>query len=314
MTKIAWVFPGQGAQSVGMGQELYHTFPEAAKVFEVGDRILGRWFSKLVFEGPDKELVLTKNAQPALLAVGVACAQVALGNGLSPDMVAGLSLGEYTALVVAGSISLEDALTVTHKRGLYMQEACPEGKGGMAAILGLACAEVEAICYEAESKGIVCGASYNCPGQVVVSGDRGAVTSAMRLAKDKGAKCVPLAVSAPFHSPLMEPAAARLKKDLDHIKIRAPSVPVYTNVDGDRLESPEDIRDRLVKQVTHPVLWQVDVQSMIRDGAGLFVEMGPGKGLTGFLRRISPEIPGITFLTPADLNSIIDLSKEASVR
>lgn len=314
MTKIAWVFPGQGAQFVGMGQALCQAFPEAAKVFEVGDMVLGKWFSKLVFEGPDEELVLTKNAQPALLAVGVACAEVALGHDLSPDMVAGLSLGEYTALVVAGSMTLEDALAVTHKRGLYMQEACPEGRGGMAAILGLACAEVEAICYEAGSIGVVCGASYNCPGQVVVSGDKGAVVSVMRLANDRGAKCVPLAVSAPFHSPLMEPAATRLKKDLDHVKIRAPAIPVYTNVHGEKLGSPEHIRESLVKQVTHPVLWQVGAQSMLRDGAGLFIEMGPGKGLTGFLKRICPEIPGTTFLTPGDLDSIIDLSKEASKR
>ncbi len=313
MKKTAWVFPGQGAQFAGMGKELCQTFPVAADVFEVADRVLGKWFSDLVFGGPDEELVLTKNAQPALLAVGVACARVAADKGLRADMTAGLSLGEYTALVVANSLSLEDALVVTRKRGLYMQEACPEGQGGMAAILGLTCAEVEALCYEARKFGVVCGANYNCPGQIVISGDKDAVSAVCRSGRDKGAKCVPLAVSAPFHSPLMEIAAEKLRRDLDKLEIRMPEIPVYTNVDGERLESPQDIKESLVKQVTHPVLWQMDVESMIKDGAELFIEMGPGKSLTGFLKRIAPEIPGITFLTPKDLDSIIDLSKGASL-
>lgn len=313
MKKTAWVFPGQGAQFAGMGRELCQSFPVGARVFETADRVLGNWFSGLVFDGPDDELVLTKNAQPALLAVGVACAKVAAEKGLRPDMAAGLSLGEYTALVVAGSLSLEDALVITRKRGLYMQEACPEGQGSMAAVMGLTCVEVEALCYEARNLGVVCGANYNCPGQVVISGDKRAVLAVCRAARDRGAKCVPLLVSAPFHSPLMEVAAERLRRDLEKIEIRMPEIPVYTNVDGERLESPEDIRESLVKQVTHPVLWQANVESMLKDGAKLFIEMGPGKSLTGFLKRIAPEIPGMTFLTPNDLNSIIDLSRGASL-
>ncbi|HHW27432.1 MAG TPA: ACP S-malonyltransferase [Firmicutes bacterium] len=313
MDKTAWIFPGQGAQFVGMGQELCRAFPAAASVFETADRVLGNRFSSLVFEGPESELTLTKNAQPAILAVGVACARVLNEKGLRPDMAAGLSLGEYTALVVAGSLSLEDALVITRKRGLHMQEACPEGLGAMAAVIGLSPAEVESLCYDARNLGVVTGANYNCPGQIVISGHKKAVEKVCASAMERGAKCVPLTVSAPFHSPLMEEAAERLKRDLDKIEIRMPGIPVYANVDGAPLKSPEHIRESLIKQVTHPVLWQVSVESMLRDGAGRFIELGPGKTLTGFLKRIAPQIPARSFLTPKDLDSTIDLSKGASL-
>ncbi len=311
MGKVAWVFPGQGAQFAGMGAELVKDFAVASDVFETAEKVLGKGFTKVIFDGPDGKLTLTKNAQPAILAVGVACARVAFAKGLSPDMAAGLSLGEFTALVVAGSLELGEALEITYKRGTYMQEACPEGEGAMVAVLGFSCAEVDALCYSAKRYGVVVGANYNCPGQVVVSGHKKAVEAVSEMAKRQGKRTVQLYVSAPFHSPLMAPAAVRLAKDLEKVRIKAPRYPIYVNVTGDAVTAPEDIKSALIRQVTFPVLWQTGVESMLRDGASLFIEMGPGKSLTGFLKRISPATAGATFLTTGDLASIIELSKKA---
>lgn len=314
MGKVAWVFPGQGAQAVGMGKELYASGGEARAVFDAADHALGYKLSRIILEGPLEQLTLTQNAQPALLTVGMACVTVLRQAGLEPDMVAGLSLGEYTALVAAGCMTLEEAVVLTHKRGLYMQEACPPGEGAMAAIVGLKCAEVEALCFEARKLGEVSGANYNCPGQVVVSGSKRAVEDVERRAKEAGAKAIPLAVSAPFHCSLMQPAAARLKKDLDKVDFRSPSVPVYSNVQGERVDSPEAIRKALLDQVTHPVLWQVDVESMVRDGARAFIEVGAGKTLSGFARRIDPAIPFAQFAAPEDLQAVLAFTKEALLR
>jgi len=307
------VFPGQGAQFPGMGKELYDQYDVAKDVFERADAALGFKLSDLIFGGPSDELTLTYNAQPALLTVSVAAAMVLESQGLRPDMVAGLSLGEYTALVVAGSLSLEDGVVITRKRGRYMQEACPPGQGSMAAIIGLPCAEVEAICYESSKLGVVTGANYNCPGQVVISGHKKAVDDACRRAQERGAKGVPLAVSAPFHCALMEPAAKRLSADLEKIEFKEPTVAVYSNVTGRRLSDPRGVKDILIQQMTQPVLWQVDMENMILDGASGFIEVGPGKSLTGFGKRINPAVRFVQFSSPYDLNAVIDFYKEASI-
>ncbi len=311
MAKTAWVFPGQGAQTVGMGRALYEAYPSARKTFEAADRALGFSLSGIIFEGPAEKLSLTEYAQPALLTVGVAGAQVLMDHGLRPDMAAGLSLGEYTALVVAGSLGFEDAVVITHKRGIYMQEACPPGEGAMAAVLGLGAEDVEDVCEKAKAFGVVTGANYNCPGQIVISGLRAAVEEASRLARQLGGKVIPLNVSAPFHCSLMESAAYKLRAVLDKVEVRAPSIPVYGNVSGERLQSPSEVREALIAQVTMPVLWQKDIEAMARDGARLFVEIGPGKTLAGFGKRTHPEIPYVRFESPDDLGNVVALAEEA---
>ncbi|HHY44558.1 MAG TPA: ACP S-malonyltransferase [Firmicutes bacterium] len=314
MSKTAWVFPGQGAQVVGMGKDMCEAYPAARKIFETADEVLGFSLSGLIFEGPDEKLSLTENAQPALLAVGVAGATVLREHDLEPDMTAGLSLGEYTALVIAGSLRFEDAVYLTHKRGVYMQEACPPGEGAMAAVLGIGPGDVDAVCEKARAFGEVTGANYNCPGQIVISGKKAAVQEASRLAKELGARVIPLNVSAPFHCSLMESAALKLRAILDKVEVRPPSIPVYSNVHGERLVSASDVREALIAQVTMPVFWQKDIEAMERDGARLFVEIGAGKTLQGFGKRTHPHIPYVRFETPSDLADVVALTKEALLR
>lgn len=311
MSRVAWVFPGQGCQYPGMGKQLYDNYAVARETFETADEVLGFRLSELIFSGPADGLILTHNAQPAILVVSVACARVLRSLGLRPHMVAGFSLGEYTALVVAESLAFEDAVALTRRRGLYMQEACPPGTGSMAAVMGMAYAELEAICFAASKHGVVTSANYNCPGQIVISGETNAVAHVCKTVVERGGRTVPIPVSAPFHSPLMEPAARKLQADLERIQIRPPSVPVYTNVTGKTVSCPQEIKQTLVRQVTSPVLWQVAVENMIGDGASLFIEVGPGKALSGFGRRIDPKIPFVKFGTPEDLDDVLDSHKEA---
>jgi [acyl-carrier-protein] S-malonyltransferase len=294
-----------------MGKQLYDNYPVAREVFDTADQALGFGLSELIIHGPAEQLTLTHNAQPAILVVSIACARVLESHGLRPDMVAGFSLGEYSALVVAGSLAFEDAVMLTRRRGLYMQEACPPGKGSMAAIMGMPCAELEALCFASSKHGVVTGANYNCPGQIVISGETKAVAHVCKTVQERGGRAIPIPVSAPFHCVLMEPAALKLQRDLDTMAIRPPSVPVYTNVTGKTVSTVREIKQALVRQVTSPVLWQVAVENMISDGASLFVEAGPGKTLCGFGRRINPGIRFVRFGAPEDLDDVLDSHKEA---
>ena len=287
MSEIAFLFPGQGSQAPGMGLELAENFSEAREVFEEADAALGFPLSKLCFEGPAEELQLTANTQPAILAVSVAAARVLEGKGIRPDYVAGHSLGEYSALVAAGSIALADAVRLVRKRGEYMQEAVPVGQGAMAALLGLEAGAVDEVCREAAGDQVVSAANLNSPAQIVIAGHRAAVERAVELAKARGAKrAILLNVSAPFHCSLMKPAQDRLAVDLDAVAIYDPRVPLVNNADAAVVRTAEAVRDGLKRQVTSPVRWTDSMLALRREGADLFIEAGPGKVLSGLMRQI----------------------------
>ncbi|MDI3298235.1 MAG: ACP S-malonyltransferase [Bacillota bacterium] len=288
---VAWLFPGQGAQAVGMGFDLWQRWSAAREVFALADRALGWPLARLCFEGPQAELDRTERTQPALLATSVAAARLLQELGYRPDAVAGLSLGEYSALVVAGALGLEEALRLVEHRGRYMQEAVPEGEGAMVAVLGLEREAVARACRQAAAGGgVVEPVNFNCPGQVVIGGGREAVERAAELLRGMGARrLLPLRVSAPFHCPLMTPAAERLEPELRALRIARPSVPVYQNVDARPRRSPSAIRRALIRQVDHPVYWEETLRAMWRDGIRHFVEVGPGTALGGFVRRTLPE-------------------------
>ncbi|AAM24695.1 MAG: Malonyl CoA-acyl carrier protein transacylase [Caldanaerobacter subterraneus] len=284
--KIAFIYPGQGAQYAGMGKEIYEKYEEAKEIFERADEALGFNISKLCFEGPEEELMKTENTQPAILTVSVALTRVLQKRGVKPDVTAGLSLGEYSSLVLAEALDFEDAVRLVKKRGKYMQEVVPEGVGTMAAILGLPNEEVEEICRIASEVGVVEPANYNCPGQLVVSGEVKAVERAVELAKERGAKkAVVLAVSAPFHCSMLKEAGELLAKELDKVEIKDLKVPVISNVTADYVQK-DKVKELLIKQVSHPVLWEQSVRKMIEDGVDTFIEIGPGKTLSGFVKKI----------------------------
>ncbi len=290
--KTAFVFPGQGSQKVGMMQDLYNAFPIVKETFAAADKALGYSITDLCFNGPDTELVKTANTQPAILTASVACYEVLREKGFTPEVVGGHSLGEYSALVAAGVLSLEDAVVLVHKRGEFMQQAVPLGEGGMAAILALPRDQVVAICEEvANEVGVVQAVNFNCPGQIVIAGEQKAVEVASEKMKEAGAKrAVMLPVSAPFHSSLMEPAATKLAVELDKITLHDAVIPVVANVNGKLLTKSEDIKASLVKQAASPVLWEDCVDAMVAFGATRFVEVGPGKVLTGFTKKINKDM------------------------
>jgi [acyl-carrier-protein] S-malonyltransferase len=291
---IAFLFPGQGSQMVGMGRPLFDAYPEARAVYEEADAALGFALSKLCFEGPVEELTLTANAQPAILATSIAALRVlAKETDLRPGLVAGHSLGEYSALVAAGALRLSDAVRVVNLRGKFMQEAVPAGEGAMAAIVNLDRAGVEAACAEAarELGAVVSPANHNGGGQIVIAGSKAAVERAGALCKERGGKAIPLKVSAPFHCALMQPAADRLAAELARVEVIAPSVPVVTNVEAAPNEDAGRARQLLVEQVTAPVLWEQSIQRIVAMGVKRAIEVGAGNVLAGLVKRIAPELP-----------------------
>ena len=291
MGKVAFVFPGQASQYSGMGKELAEKYPVARAVFDEADKALGFSVSKLCFEGTEDDLKLTANTQPAILTVSVAAARVLAEKGITPDFVAGHSLGEYSALVAAGSLKFADAVKLVRKRGTYMQEAVPAGQGAMAAIMGLSPAVVLDACKRAAEGEICSPASLNSPEQTVISGHAGAVKRAVEIASQLGAKrSMVLPVSAPFHSALMMPAQEKLEKDLNAAEFTELQVPLVTNVDADSIRQGEEARSALIRQVTMPVRWEESMRMLLDEGVNTFVEVGPGRVLTGLMRQIERSV------------------------
>ena len=311
MVQQVFVFPGQGSQSVGMGKALAEAFPTAREVFGEVDEALGQHLTRLMFEGPEDQLTLTENAQPALMAVSMAVMRVLAkdGNfdlGAKAAYVAGHSLGEYSALAAAGAFSLADAARLLRLRGRSMQEATPVGIGAMAAILALDYEAVAAIAAEAAGDEVCAAANDNAPGQVVVSGHKAAVERAMALATEKGARrAVLLPVSAPFHCALMAPAAEVMAAALAEARIQAPVVPLVANVKAAAVSDPDEIRDLLVRQVTGTVRWRESVQWMKAQGVERLVEAGAGKVLAGLTKRIDGDLTALSLNTPADIEAFL---------
>jgi [acyl-carrier-protein] S-malonyltransferase len=311
---LAFVFPGQGSQKVGMGSALAAAFPEAAAVFEAADRALGEPLSKLCFEGPEEALQLTANTQPAILAVSAAVTRCLAARGAVPDWVAGHSLGEYSALVAAGALSLEDAVVAVRRRGQYMQEAVPVGEGAMAAILALDLAAVEEACRASAQGQVVGPANINGPGQVVIAGHTAAVERAMWACKSAGAKrAVRLAVSAPFHCQLMMPAQERLAADLARLTFRDLAVPLVNNVEARPVRTATEARDGLVRQVSAPVRWQECTETLVRQGVDTFVEVGAGTVLSGLLKKIAPGARVLNVQDPETLDKTMAELRPAAV-
>lgn len=285
-SKICFVFPGQGSQHVGMGKEIYENFGEAKEIFGEASDALGYDVSRLCFEGPETELNKTFRTQPCILTASIAIQRVLSSQSIVPSVVAGHSLGEYSALVAAGVMSFRDAVKLTEKRGLFMQEAVPEGRGLMAVILGLKRDEVDEICLSLQS-GYAAPANYNCPGQIVIAGEKEAVEEAMKLAKEAGAKrALPLAVSVPSHCTLMADASKRLGELLEGIDFNSPTTPIVNNADAMFLNNIESIKVSLVRQLNSPLLWEDSIKAIADSGITAFVEVGPGKVLSGLIKRI----------------------------
>jgi [acyl-carrier-protein] S-malonyltransferase len=292
MGKIAFIFPGQGSQTVGMGKDIAESDANARALFQAADERLGFSLSSLIFEGPQETLTLTYNAQPALLTTSIALLEKVKEAGITADYVAGHSLGEYTALVAAGALSFADAVYAVRKRGEFMEEAVPAGAGTMAAVLGMDAAALEAVTNEVSAQGDpVQLANLNCPGQIVISGSKAGVEKAGQLAKERGAKrVIPLEVSGPFHSSLMKPAAGNLQEVLNGIAIHDAKIPVIANVTAEPVVKKEEISRLLIEQLYSPVRWEESVKTMIALGVDTFIEIGPGKVLSGLVKKIDRNV------------------------
>jgi len=311
---IAFIFPGQGSQRVGMGRALADAYPEARAVFDEADAALRPSLgpdldvcplSTLIFEGPESELILTENAQPAILTVSIAACRVLAARGITPAFVAGHSLGEYSANVAAGTMTFADAVRIVRRRGMYMQEAVPVGEGSMAAILGLDADTVARACAEAAQGDVVSPANINGPGQVVIAGATAAVERAGERAKALGArKVIPLAVSAPFHCAMLTPAQERLEPELRALPVRAPRVPIVANVDAELKRDAASAIDALVTQVSAPVRWEEVVRRLASEGVTTYVEVGPGTVLSGLVKKIQKDARVFAFAAPGDLAAL----------
>lgn len=303
---IAFIFPGQGSQAVGMGQALAGAFDVCRRTFEEADAALGEPLSRLIFEGPEDRLRLTENTQPAILTVSVAAARLLASRGIEPAFVAGHSLGEYSAHVCAGTIAFADAVRIVRRRGRFMQEAVPVGQGAMAAVIGLDAAAVAKACEEAAQGEVVSPANLNMPGQVVIAGAAGAVARAGERAKELGARrVVPLPVSAPFHCALMKPAEERLAPELRALDARDPRVPVVANVDAEPRRDAASAIEALVRQVSSPVLWEDVMRRLASEGVRKYVEVGPGTVLCGLGRKIDRDAAFASLEDPSGLEKVV---------
>lgn len=311
MTKIAFIFPGQGSQTVGMGAEFVGKNQESKAFYDKADAALNLPLSTLMLEGPAEELMLTYHAQPALLTTGVMVANRLLNENIKPDFLAGHSLGEYSALVTSGVLSFEDAVKVVHKRGLYMDEAVPAGQGAMAAILGMEVEPLRQVTDKVRNAGdIVQIANINCPGQIVISGTKKGVEMACLSAKEAGAKrAIPLVVSGPFHSELMRVASEKLGKAFDAVSFAEQQVPVIGNVNSKVLGDISSIKQELVEQVYSPVQWEESVREMIAQGVSIFIECGPGKVLSGLVKKIDRSVQIFCVYDEASLQEVLEASK-----
>lgn len=311
MGKIAFVFPGQGAQYIGMGKELFDNIEVCRNIFNIADEELNFKLSSLCFEGLEEELSITENTQPAILTTSIAALMALKERGISCDVTAGLSLGEYSALVCSGAMDFKDAVGLVKKRGRFMQEAVPMGIGTMAAILGLESNVVEEACSEARTSGIVEIANLNCPGQIVIAGEIAAVELACEKALAKGAKrAMLLSVSAPFHTSMLKPAAEKLESELKNINLADITIPVMTNVTGSYVNSKDDIKANLKLQVMSSVLWETIIRNMIKDGVDTFVEIGPGKVLSGFVKKIDRKLTVLNVEDLLSLDKAVELLKK----